>query len=207
VPGRPNIQEIFRENENGRNPRNLGLVALSSEQIPYVSPEEIILFNTLLRNSKLPESKKRWLKLMDPLPLPAPSEDDILSGAANNYSANFAHFVGSNERSRFRTPASLDDLQELRYQKGKIKIQRLGSHLLKPAFWRAAEEKPDLVLPLAANIGEHRASRGNSQDGREEVMHTDELVEAGNLMARRVDRRDPGVINPDGSINLLYFIT
>lgn len=203
---RPRSRERFRTESSSKVP--LRLISEAVEIVPVeetLPQEEVKTFNEHLKASGLPTHRLAELELIDPIVIPGfEDEDYILSGESNNFIANLAVYSGYEHGMR-PIPVTRQDLEKMLTSDAsldQLKSARTGSsHIYKPAFWRSAIEDPN-ILDLAAKIS---ASRAQNRANQEE-KYTDEVLELGQLMRRRIDARDPGVINPDGSVDLRYLI-
>jgi hypothetical protein len=168
--------------------------------------KEIASFNRDLIGSGLSSERVKELKMSRSAGLPGFTEEDFLrrTFAARGFANNLTCYTSYDEEKREARPGTLDDLQSLMYDPKEItKFIVVGSHLIKPALWRAATDEPKFVLPLIAGVSDYKSGQHMEQDGEELIEFADELAELSTRMAAFTDPDDPGV-TVEGVIDLGY---
>jgi hypothetical protein len=119
----------------------------SSDTLEETHPLNVEVFNDLLRRSDLALARMRDLEMHDPVILPNFSAEDTVNSKGSNFIPNLAFYTGYEDRevglhgqiARRPVPITMGELEGIRTGKIRPMSLRTGSHIFKPALWRAVE--------------------------------------------------------------------
>jgi hypothetical protein len=164
-----------------------------------VSP---LLQNTLVINGRLNIAGVVGLSMHEaaevtPLEyVPTPTNQNQVGRFAYGFHMNEGYIQSTDSEKRARIPMGTETLQSIRQQGTHgVDLTHYRDHRSRPAYYRALALFPGFFVNLTVDI---------SAEDEPPAKYGPEIYLAYNIMAKLVDKNDPGVINKDRIIDKAY---